>query len=112
VQQDPLHGGRWQIAPVAPATRVARRYRPGTLILETEFETAEGAVRIVDLMPPRDGYPDVVRIVQGLRGRVPMELRLIPRSSPDEPRLPTYAMRSSARARLTAASRELDPSLA
>jgi GH15 family glucan-1,4-alpha-glucosidase len=73
------HNGRWQIAPAVPTTRVERHYRPGTLILETEFETADGLVRVVDLMPPRDGYPDVVRIVQGLRGRVPMQLRLTPR---------------------------------
>ena len=71
--------GRWLIAPAADAKRVSRRYRSGTLILETEFETAEGLVRIVDFMPPRDGSPDVVRIVEGLRGRVPMRLELIPR---------------------------------
>jgi GH15 family glucan-1,4-alpha-glucosidase len=71
--------GRWRIAPAAEARRVERRYRPGTLVLETEFETAEGAVRVVDCMPPREGRPDVIRVVQGLRGRVPMQLRLNPR---------------------------------
>ena len=71
--------GRWQIAPAVDATRVERRYRPGTLVLETEFETAEGAVRVVDCMPPREGRPDVIRVVQGLRGRVPMRLQLNPR---------------------------------
>ena len=73
------HNGRWQIAPAADAARVDRRYRPGTLVLETDFETAEGAVRVVDCMPPREGCPDVVRLVQGLRGRVPMRLQLNPR---------------------------------
>ena len=71
--------GRWRIAPAADARRVERRYRPGTLVLETEFETAEGAVRVVDCMPPREGRPDVIRVVQGLRGRVPMRLQLNPR---------------------------------
>ncbi len=71
--------GRWQIAPASEVRRVERRYRPGTLILETDFETAEGAVRIVDLMPIREGVPDVLRIVEGLRGRVPMRMELVPR---------------------------------
>ncbi len=68
--------GRWQIAPISDSQRVDRRYRPGTLVLETEFETPDGAVRIVDCMPPRSGYPEVIRLVQGLRGRVPMSLQL------------------------------------
>jgi GH15 family glucan-1,4-alpha-glucosidase len=73
------HNGRWQIAPTADVRRVDRRYRPGTLVLETEFETADGTVRVVDCMPPREGCPDVIRVVQGLRGRVPMRLQLNPR---------------------------------
>ncbi|MEN3297368.1 MAG: hypothetical protein V7642_6621, partial [Burkholderiales bacterium] len=72
----PEHG-RWQIAPVAGAPRTRRRYRDGSLILETEFETDEGAVRIIDFMPLSDGRWDVVRIVQGLRGRVAMRMELI-----------------------------------
>ncbi len=71
--------GHWQIAPSAEIRRVDRRYLPGTLILETEFETAEGAVRIVDFMPPREGCPDLIRLVEGVRGRVPMRLHLNPR---------------------------------
>jgi GH15 family glucan-1,4-alpha-glucosidase len=71
--------GRWQIAPAGDVTRVQRRYRPGSLVLETEFETADGAVRVIDFMPPREGCPDVVRVVEGLRGRVPMRLLLNPR---------------------------------
>jgi GH15 family glucan-1,4-alpha-glucosidase len=73
------HNGHWRIAPVADAKQVDRRYSPGTLILETEFETAEGGVRVIDFMPPREGCPDVVRVVQGLHGRVPMRMRLNPR---------------------------------
>ena len=73
------NNGLWRIAPAGGARRVDRRYRSGTLVLETEFETAEGAVRVVDCMPPREGSPDVVRVVEGLRGRVPMRLQLNPR---------------------------------
>jgi GH15 family glucan-1,4-alpha-glucosidase len=71
--------GHWQIAPAGDATQVERQYRPGTLILETTFETTDGAVRVIDCMPPREGTPDVIRIVEGLRGRVPMRLDLRPR---------------------------------
>ncbi|CAM5355604.1 glycoside hydrolase family 15 protein [Streptomyces aurantiogriseus] len=64
--------GHWRIAPKGvdggPCTR--RAYRPDTLVLDTEWETDEGAIRVTDLMPQRDRAPDVVRIVEGLRGRV------------------------------------------
>ena len=73
------NNGRWLIAPAVATTRVDRRYRPGTLVLETDFETPEGAVRVVDCMLPREGCPDVIRLVEGLRGRVPMRLQLNPR---------------------------------
>ena len=56
---------------------VRRRYREGTLILETDFETADGAVRVVDCMPERTRAPDLVRVVEGIRGHVPMFLELI-----------------------------------
>jgi GH15 family glucan-1,4-alpha-glucosidase len=69
--------GRWQIAPEGQATSVRRRYRPGTLILETEFETQDGAVVLIDLMPIAGRGTDVVRIVEGLRGRVPMRMDLV-----------------------------------
>jgi GH15 family glucan-1,4-alpha-glucosidase len=69
--------GRWLIAPAAEARTTARRYRPGTLVLETDFETDEGAVRVVDFMPLRkEGPPRLMRIVQGLRGRVPVRMQL------------------------------------
>ncbi|WP_438001080.1 glycoside hydrolase family 15 protein [Sorangium sp. So ce185] len=74
----PEHG-RFRIAPKDPSPRVARRYREGTLVLETEFTTAEGAVRLVDCMPLRGRAPDVVRVVEGVRGRVPVSLELIVR---------------------------------
>ena len=68
--------GRWVIAPRGPA-RVRRRYRPDTLILETEFETPEGLVALIDFMPPRGNASDVVRIVEGRRGKVEMHTELI-----------------------------------
>jgi GH15 family glucan-1,4-alpha-glucosidase len=69
--------GRWRIAPSAEVRRVSRRYRGDTLILETEFETAEGRARLVDFMPPRGACSDVVRLVEGIEGSVPMCMELI-----------------------------------
>src|SRR6202022_1622012 len=69
--------GRWKIAPEGEVRAVRRRYRPGTLILETELETAEGAVTLIDLMPIFGQGTDVVRIVAGNRGRVPMRMELL-----------------------------------
>ncbi|GGQ68971.1 glycoside hydrolase family 15 protein [Couchioplanes azureus] len=68
--------GHWTIAPAADVTAVRRRYRRDTMVLETEFETADGVVRLIDFMPPRDEAPDVVRIVEGVRGHVPMTMKL------------------------------------
>jgi GH15 family glucan-1,4-alpha-glucosidase len=64
--------GRWQLAPRDKMTGATRRYRPATLVLETDMTTATGAVRIVDCMPVRDQVANVVRIVQGLAGHVEM----------------------------------------
>ena len=68
--------GRWRIRPAQAYTQT-RRYRPGTLILETLFETATGAVRLVDFMPPRDDASDIVRLAIGESGRVTMEMELV-----------------------------------
>jgi GH15 family glucan-1,4-alpha-glucosidase len=68
--------GRWKIAPVDDIVRVDRRYRPGTLVLETTFHTAGGSVRVVDCMPIRGEAPDVVRVVEGLSGSVAMGMDL------------------------------------
>jgi GH15 family glucan-1,4-alpha-glucosidase len=68
--------GRWLLAPVAEPRRVRRRYRPGTLVLETEYETDTGAVALIDFMPPRPGTPDLMRIVEGRGGRVAMRMEL------------------------------------
>ncbi len=72
---DPSHG-RWQIAPAQGITRVTRRYRGPTLILETDFETAHGAVRVTDFMMRSNGTCDLLRRVSGLRGRVTMHSEL------------------------------------
>jgi len=69
--------GRWQIAPVESPRRVERRYRDGTLILETVFTTSEGEVAVIDCMPLRGDELDVVRIVEGRRGAVRMHMELV-----------------------------------
>lgn len=71
--------GYWKISPVGPAevvTSTRRSYRQGTLVLDTEFETATGAIRITDCMPIREGSPQVVRLVEGLRGTVRVRMEL------------------------------------
>ncbi|MFE9839743.1 glycoside hydrolase family 15 protein [Streptomyces sp. NPDC005551] len=62
--------GQWRIAPKDAELCTRRAYRPDSLVLDTEWETAEGAVRVTDLMPQRDRAPDVVRVIEGLSGRV------------------------------------------
>src|SRR5207302_6652927 len=69
--------GCWKIAPEGEVRAVRRRYRPGTLILETDFETAAGAITLIDLMPISGQGTDVVRIVVGQRGRVSMRMDLL-----------------------------------
>jgi GH15 family glucan-1,4-alpha-glucosidase len=69
--------GRWSLAPATEIRRHERRYRHDTLILESVFETAEGRIRAIDFMPPRGVAPDIVRIVEGLDGSVPMRSELV-----------------------------------
>ena len=69
--------GHWTIAPKVPLIRVTRRYWPNTLILETRFETETGVATIIDFMPFRDDYSNIVRLVIGDAGEVPMHLELI-----------------------------------
>jgi GH15 family glucan-1,4-alpha-glucosidase len=71
--------GHWQISPRGAPGRVRHSYREETLILETIFETTDGTVRLIDFMPPAGKYRDVVRIVEGVQGRVEMELKLVVR---------------------------------
>jgi GH15 family glucan-1,4-alpha-glucosidase len=69
--------GRWVVAPRADSWEVGRRYRSRTLVLETDWETESGAVRLIDFMPPRGKAPDIVRILEGLRGEVEMSSELV-----------------------------------
>ena len=71
--------GRWRLAPAGGVTAVERRYVPGTLVLETTFRTSDGVVRVSDCMPVRGQAPDVVRVVEGVEGAVPMEMDLVVR---------------------------------
>ena len=69
--------GHWLIAPRTPLVRVTRRYWPNTLILETRFETETGVATLIDFMPIRDNYSNIVRLVVGEVGEVPMHVELI-----------------------------------
>ncbi|NEC89122.1 glycoside hydrolase family 15 protein [Streptomyces sp. SID12501] len=73
--------GFWRLGPAhaadaAPPVAARRRYRGDSLILETEWDTPRGTVRVTDFMPPRDGAPQLIRIVEGVSGRVPMRSAL------------------------------------
>ncbi|WP_445529725.1 glycoside hydrolase family 15 protein [Streptomyces cyslabdanicus] len=77
--------GTWQIAPAQPADQpgseaiAERRYRGDSLVLESVWRTPTGSVRVLDFMPPRDGAPQVIRIVEGLTGEVEMVSAMRPR---------------------------------
>lgn len=73
---DSPKAGRWLLAPAAGGLSTTRQYRGETLVLETEWHSEGGSVRVVDFMPPRGGAADVVRIVEGLSGTVPMAMDL------------------------------------
>ena len=68
--------GRWVFTPKEKVTATRRRYRGDTLILETEIETEKGVVRLIDFMPPRGKAPDIIRIVEGVSGKVTMAMEL------------------------------------
>ncbi|HXV61157.1 MAG TPA: glycoside hydrolase family 15 protein [Vicinamibacteria bacterium] len=69
--------GRWRLAPAGDVRNTRRRYRDDTLVLETDFETEDGSVKLIDFMPIRTSTPDLVRIVEGKRGQVPMQMDLV-----------------------------------
>ncbi|MGW2082674.1 glycoside hydrolase family 15 protein [Streptomyces sp. NPDC001939] len=76
--------GFWRIGPAnpdgtPPPAASTRRYRGDSLILESQWTTSHGTVRVTDVMPPRDGAPQLIRIVEGITGRVPMRSVLRPR---------------------------------
>src|SRR5438034_8857116 len=68
--------GHWRFWPKEKIVNMSRRYRGNTLILETEIETKSGALRLIDFMPPRGENPDLIRIVEGLRGEGAMQMEL------------------------------------
>jgi GH15 family glucan-1,4-alpha-glucosidase len=71
--------GSWRIAPSGNVRGARHRYRGETLVLETDFDTAEGSIRLVDFMPPRGKATHLVRLVEGVRGRVSARMHLRPR---------------------------------
>lgn len=71
--------GRWLLRPTDPGARVTRRYRGHSLVLETTFEAADGTVRVIDCMSPREHDPDLCRVIEGVSGRVRMRCELVPR---------------------------------
>ncbi len=75
---EPDHG-RWLIAPAGGEHARSRRYRGDSLVLEQEFQTDTGTVRLVDCMPPRQREPDLIRVVEGVSGHVDMRMELIVR---------------------------------
>jgi GH15 family glucan-1,4-alpha-glucosidase len=68
--------GYWKITPAKGKWKTRRRYRPHTLILETTFEHKNGSFRVIDFMPMRQRNSHIVRIVEGIRGRVPVRMEL------------------------------------
>lgn len=74
--------GRWQLAPSEEVRATRRRYRDESLVLETDFETAAGSIRLVEFVPPRIQAAALVRLVEGVRGRVWMRMDL--RARPDD----------------------------
>jgi len=69
--------GSWTLTPEGKVTKCERRYRGDTLILETDVHTSDGSVRFIDFMPPRGTNPDIVRIIDGLDGKVTIRMELI-----------------------------------
>jgi GH15 family glucan-1,4-alpha-glucosidase len=69
--------GRWLLSPANQIKNIQRRYREGSLVLETDYETGDGAVTLVDSMPPRSKEADLVRLIVGRRGKVRMRMQLI-----------------------------------
>ena len=71
--------GFWRISPTNGYQSTTRRYRDGTLVLETDFHTADGVVRVIDFMPIRSEHATVIRIVEGVSGQVAMHMDLVVR---------------------------------
>ncbi|HUE85696.1 MAG TPA: glycoside hydrolase family 15 protein [Vicinamibacterales bacterium] len=72
----PEHG-RWLLAPAGDIQECTRRYRGDSLVLESTIVTAAGTIRVIDFMPPRSGAADLIRIVEGVTGEVPVHMELV-----------------------------------
>jgi GH15 family glucan-1,4-alpha-glucosidase len=68
--------GYWEIAPAVEVQRITQQYRPDSLILETQFETAQGVAKVIDFMPLRGDNSHLIRIVSGVSGQVPMAMKI------------------------------------
>jgi len=68
--------GYWAMRPAAPVRSIERHYRQDTLILESEITTDKGRARVIDFMPPGETEHDIIRIVEGIEGEVPMHVDL------------------------------------
>jgi GH15 family glucan-1,4-alpha-glucosidase len=73
------NNGRWRLGAKGMKRATRRRYLPGALVLETEWETDSGLARVTDFMPLRTTHPDVIRLVEGVRGSVDMDMELVVR---------------------------------
>jgi GH15 family glucan-1,4-alpha-glucosidase len=71
--------GHWTVRPAGDVTATRRSYRGDTLVLETEHDTTDGTVRVTDFMPVRGEHADIMRMVEGVRGSVPMRMELVVR---------------------------------
>jgi GH15 family glucan-1,4-alpha-glucosidase len=69
--------GYWKVAPAGPVRAIRRQYRGDSMVLETEFETDEGSVRMIDWMPVGTDFPVIQRLVEGVRGQVAMRMELV-----------------------------------
>ena len=93
---DTPDAGHWIVAPAAGGVCTRRRYVKDTLVLQTEWVSGDGTVRVIDFMPPRGHAPDVVRIVEGVHGSVVMRSELAVRTGGANPVGPFLAHRGSA----------------
>jgi len=71
------NNGRWRISAKGMERATRRRYLPGALVLETEWQTDSGVARVTDFMPVRTTHPDVIRLVEGVSGTVELEMDLV-----------------------------------
>ncbi|MCL4448443.1 MAG: glycoside hydrolase family 15 protein [Actinobacteria bacterium] len=71
--------GYWKIAPQGDIKEVHRSWAGDSLVLQTDWVSETGSVRVIDCMPIRETHPEVVRLVEGVSGTVPMRMELVMR---------------------------------